>query len=91
MLAVVRIRRPEVRLGGWPLAIVVAVGVGDTLGSFLFAASASYGLVSVTSVLASLYPVVAVALAAVVLKERVARAQRVGIVLTLAGIALIAA
>ena len=40
------------------------VGIGDTLGNLLFAASASYGLVSVTSVLASLYPVVTVALAA---------------------------
>ncbi len=91
VLAVVAVRRPGVGLGGWPLAIVLAVGVGDTLGSFLFAASASHGLVSVTSVLASLYPVVTVALAAVVLKEHVAGAQRVGIVLTFAGIALIAA
>ena len=55
-------RRPTVRLRGWPFAIVIAVGVGDTLGNLLFAASSSHGLVSVTSVLASLYPVVTVGL-----------------------------
>ena len=84
-------RRPTVRLRGWPLAIVLAVGVGDTLGNLLFAASASHGLVSVTSVLASLYPVVTVVLAAIVLKEHIAGGQRVGVMLTLTGVALIAA
>jgi len=83
-------RRPNVRLRGWPLWIVLAVGVGDTLGNLLFAASASHGLVSVTSVLASLYPVVTVGLAAIVLKEHIAGGQRVGVVLTLTGVALIA-
>ena len=84
-------RRPNVRLRGWPLWIVLAVGIGDTLGNLLFAASASHGLVSVTSVLASLYPVVTVGLAAIVLKEHVAGGQRLGVVLTLTGVALIAA
>jgi drug/metabolite transporter (DMT)-like permease len=84
-------RRPNVRLRGWPLWIVLGVGLGDTLGNLLFAASSSHGLVSVTSVLASLYPVVTVVLAAIVLKEHVAGGQRVGVVLTLAGVALIAA
>ena len=91
IVAAVAARRPKVRLGGWPLWIVVAVGVGDTLGNLLFAASASHGLVSVTSVLASLYPVVTVVLAAMVLKEHVAGGQRLGVVLTLTGVALIAA
>jgi drug/metabolite transporter (DMT)-like permease len=55
----------------------------------LFAASSSHGIVRVTSVLASLYPVVSVVLAAVVLHERIAGLQRVGAVLTLAGVVLI--
>ena len=59
------------------------------MGNLLFAGSASYVLVSVTSVLASLYPVVTVALAAVTLNEHVPRLQRIGIVLTLVGVALI--
>jgi drug/metabolite transporter (DMT)-like permease len=90
VVAAVAIRRPPVRLGGRRLAFVVAVGVGDTLGNLLFAASSGFGLVSLTSVLASLYPVVTVALAAVVVGERVSRAQKIGIALTITGIALIA-
>ena len=90
VIAAVAARRSAVRLGGPVLWVVLAVGVGDTLGSLLFAASAGSGLVSITSVLASMYPVVTVALAAIVLHEHVAGAQRVGIVMTFAGIALIA-
>ena len=48
-----------------------------------------HGLVSLTAVLASLYPIVTVLLAAAVLHERVAPLQRPGIVLTLTGVALI--
>src|SRR5437763_8976095 len=56
----------------WPLALV---GLGDMFGNLLYAASSAYGLVSVTAVLASLYPIVTVALARVALAERVARSQ----------------
>ena len=87
--AAVAVRRPALRLRPRDLAIVVAVGVGDTLGNVLFAASSSHGLVSLTSVLASLYPIVTVLLAAAVLHEHVSGSQRVGIVLTLTGVVLI--
>jgi len=72
----------------WPLALV---GLGDMFGNLLYAASSAYGLVSVTAVLASLYPIVTVALARVVLAERVARSQEAGVALTLAGVVLISA
>jgi drug/metabolite transporter (DMT)-like permease len=91
VLVAVAVRRPPIRLVRWPLVIVVAAGCADTLGNLLFAASSAHGVVSVTSVLASLYPVVTVVLAAVVLKERIGGAQRVGVVLTLTGIVLISA
>jgi drug/metabolite transporter (DMT)-like permease len=91
VVGAVVIRRPRLRLRGRPLLVVAGVGVGDTLGNLLFAASSGHGIVSLTSVLASLYPVVTVLLAAVVLKERVARAQLAGIVLTLTGVGLISA
>ena len=90
VLAAVAVRRPALRLGGWKLLIVLGVGLGDTLGNVLFAGAASQGgLESLTSVLASLYPVVTVMLAAFVLHERVASVQRVGAALALTGIVLI--
>jgi uncharacterized membrane protein len=86
---IVAAQRIPLRLGRRELAIAAAAGIGDTLGNVLFAASSGHGLVSLTSVLASLYPVVTVALAATVLHERVARMQKAGIALTLAGVVLI--
>ena len=44
-----------------------------------------------TSVLASLYPIVTIVLARAVIGEQVARSQRAGIALTLGGVALISA
>jgi drug/metabolite transporter (DMT)-like permease len=90
--AVALVQRPALRLEGWKIAVVIGVGLGDALGNVLFAAAAGQGgLVSLTSVLASLYPIVTVLLAAVVLHERVARLQALGVALTLTGVILIAA
>jgi drug/metabolite transporter (DMT)-like permease len=83
--------RPTLRLGGVSLLIVVAVGVGDTIGNVAFAAASRSGLVSLTSVLASLYPILTIALAFFVLGEHIGRGRRIGIALTLGGVALIAA
>jgi drug/metabolite transporter (DMT)-like permease len=87
--AAVAVQRPALRLSRRDLVIVLAVGIGDTIGNVLFAASSGEGLVSLTAVLASLYPVVTVLLAASILRERVAPLQRAGIVMTLTGVALI--
>ena len=61
--AAVAAARPRLRLQPRDLAICALVGIGDTLGNALYAASARSGLESLTSVLASLYPIVTVALA----------------------------
>ena len=63
----------------------------DMVGNLMFAAASSKGLVSITSVLASLYPIITVLLARILLAERVARSQEAGILLTLAGVGLISA
>ena len=73
------------------LPVLVLIGCLDTGGNTFFAAASSYGSVSVTSVLASFYPVVTVLLARHHLRERVQRLQEVGIVLTIAGIVLVSA
>ncbi len=74
------------------LLVLAAIGLLDTGGNTLFAAaSASHGLLSVVSVLASLYPAVTVLLARFALGERVERSQNIGILVTLAGVVLISA
>jgi drug/metabolite transporter (DMT)-like permease len=82
-------QRIDVRLSPRMAAIAVGAGIVDTVGNVCFAASSQHGLVSLTAVLASLYPVVTVLLAASILHERVAPLQRTGIALTLAGVVLI--
>jgi drug/metabolite transporter (DMT)-like permease len=91
ILGAVAIRRPPLAVAPIEVPLIALIGVGDMLGNFLFAAASTSGLVSITSVLASLYPIVTVLLARLVLKEGVARSQEVGIVLTLAGVAFISA
>jgi drug/metabolite transporter (DMT)-like permease len=90
-LTVLALRRPP--RGIRPhLPVLAAIGVFDTGGNVLFAAAAQeHGLLSVVSVLASLYPVVTVLLARTALRERVQRTQEAGVVVTLAGVALVSA
>jgi uncharacterized membrane protein len=74
------------------LGALVAIGLLDTGGNVLFAAASSrHGLLSVVSVLASLYPVVTVMLARLVLGERLQLTQNFGAVTTLTGVVLISA
>jgi drug/metabolite transporter (DMT)-like permease len=89
ILAAVAVRRPSLAVAPVQVPILALIGTGDMLGNLLFAAASSSGLVSITSVLASLYPIVTVVLARILLAERVARSQEAGIGLTLAGVALI--
>lgn len=91
VLAVALALRPRLPRGRTDLAALAVVGFLDMTANVLFAAASTRGLVSVVSVLASLYPVVVVILARTVLQERIARGQQAGIVLALAGVALISA
>jgi drug/metabolite transporter (DMT)-like permease len=84
-------RRPALAVAVSDLPLLCFVGFGDMFGNLLFAAASSRGLISIVSVLASLYPIVTVLLARAVLSERVARTQEGGVLLTLAGVALISA
>jgi drug/metabolite transporter (DMT)-like permease len=91
VLATIAVQRPTLAIPLPQVPLLAVIGLGDMFGNLLFAAASGYGLVSITSVLASLYPIVTILLARAILKERVARSQELGIVLTLAGVALIAA
>ena len=83
--------RPKVGLRPVDMRTLAIVGVLDITANGLFALAATKGLVSVVAVLSSLYPVMTVILARVVLKERLAAVQRIGAFTALAGVALISA
>ncbi len=79
--------RPE----GGLLPLLAAVGIFDTTANVLVAAAADHGAIGVVAVLGSLYPIVTILLARLVLGERLAAAKRVGGGVALAGAALVAA
>jgi len=83
------LRPPTARRADLPA--LAAIGVLDTGGNVFYAAASENGLLSVVSILASLYPIVTVLLARAVLHERVHRSQELGIALALSGIVLISA
>jgi drug/metabolite transporter (DMT)-like permease len=83
--------RPKLGIKPADMRTLAIVGVLDIAANGLFALAATKGLVSVVAVLSSLYPVMTVILARYVLKERLARIQRLGAFAALAGVALISA
>lgn len=76
---------------GLPLRLALTAGVLDTVSNVAMLLALQASLLSLASVLMSLYPAATVALAMVVLKERATRWQAAGMVLALASVALIAA
>ncbi|HVQ18940.1 MAG TPA: EamA family transporter [Actinomycetes bacterium] len=70
---------------------LTGVGLGDAGANGAFAWSSSLGLLSVTAVLGSLYPVATLLLARTLLHERLTRLQGYGVSLALVGILLLAA
>jgi drug/metabolite transporter (DMT)-like permease len=83
--------RPTLPRDGASIAVLGMVGVLDLGANGLYALATTKGLLSVVSVLGSLYPAVTVVLARFVLAERIARVQEVGVVLALAGVIAISA
>lgn len=83
--------RPRLAVGAVSTRALVAVGMFDITANSLFALGSTEGLVSVVAVLASLYPVVVVVLAHLVLRERVRRLQLGGAAAAILGVALISA
>lgn len=80
--------KQQIAIGIW--AIVATAGVFDVGANLTYAYASTLSVLTVVAILGSLYPAVTVALARIVHGERMTRIQHVGIVVALAGVALIA-
>jgi drug/metabolite transporter (DMT)-like permease len=82
---------PRVMPGRRAWLLLAFVGAADTGATLLYGAASTRGLLSVVAVLSSLYPIVIVVLARILLNERIARPQLAGVAVALGGVALISA
>jgi uncharacterized membrane protein len=83
-------QRATLRLPPRALGVVALVGLADVSANALFAFASGHGLLALVSVLGSLYPVMTLLLAHVLLGERLTRAQKAGVAIALAGVVAIA-
>jgi drug/metabolite transporter (DMT)-like permease len=90
ILALLAVRRPAARPSPRLVLGLTIIGLVDLLATSLLSLANTRGELSIVSVVGSMYPVMTVILAAVVLHERLRVPQRAGIVLALAGVALVA-
>jgi len=80
----------QLKVGVRDLPLLAVIGAFDVGANATFSYASRHGLLSVVSVLSSLYPAVTVILARSVHSERLRAVQLVGVLSALAGIALIA-
>jgi uncharacterized membrane protein len=76
---------------GVPLRLAVAAGLLDSVANIAMLLALHSSMLSLAGVLMSLYPAATVVLAIVVLRERVTRAQQIGMALAGVSVAMIAA
>jgi drug/metabolite transporter (DMT)-like permease len=90
-LAVLAWRRRMPPPPGRTALVLVAAGTLDCGATALYAVANTKGALSIVSVVGSLYPVMTLILARIVLHERIRPVQRAGVAAALAGVAMIAA
>jgi drug/metabolite transporter (DMT)-like permease len=84
------VRPPAVRFPTAMLPELLSIGCLDATANTLIAVASGIGLLSLVAVGGSLFPIVTVILARVILSERLARVQQLGVALALTGVVLIA-
>jgi drug/metabolite transporter (DMT)-like permease len=89
LLPVAIYRRAFARIRGRLLLIAVVAGCCDALANMFFVLASHSGLLSIASVLTSLYPATTVLLAITLLHEHTSKAQRAGLALAGAAIVLV--
>lgn len=90
LLVVVRSRGVEIEVRRGDLPVLLAIGLFDVGANGAYAFASQSDLVSVSAVLASLYPVATVLLARRFQSERLGGVQLVGVALALVGVVLLA-
>jgi drug/metabolite transporter (DMT)-like permease len=91
LLVAAAIVRPKLGAARSHAPALAVAGTLDVSANLLFAAATTKSLISLVSVAGSLYPVITVLLARLLLHERVHRIQEAGVVAALGGVVLIAA
>ncbi len=91
LLPAVGFSRPPLRFKATHLPAVCAIGLLEGLAAFFYTAATTKGLLSLVSVISSLYPGVSILLAALILKERLHRYQIAAVLLIVLGVSLISA
>lgn len=89
ILPLAYVRHAYARVRGRTLALALGAGTFDALANLFFLLSARDGLLSLASVLTSLYPAFTVILAVGLLHEHVSRIQLVGLTMAAAAVVLI--
>ncbi|MBI5582392.1 MAG: EamA family transporter [Deltaproteobacteria bacterium] len=74
----------EIEKNGWGIGYAVLAGIAGSIGSIFFYLALKQGKASVVVPLTALYPLVAVALSVLFLKEEISGVNVIGIILALA-------
>lgn len=90
VVVAVLVTRPELRGIPASIGVLFVIGAFDILANTLFAVASTMGLLPIVAVGGSMYPAFTIALAHLVVGERLGRAQRFGVAVALAGVVLIA-
>jgi len=83
--------RPPLKIKATHIPAVSAIGMLEALAAFAYTAATTKGLLSLVSVISSLYPGVSILLAALILKERLRTYQFAAVILIFLGVSLISA
>jgi drug/metabolite transporter (DMT)-like permease len=89
ILPLARARGAFAIVRGRMLGVILVAGACDALANLCFLIASRHGLLSLASVLTSLYPAITVLLAVSLLREHTSRTQRIGLALALGSIVLI--
>lgn len=84
-------KRPSLKIHAVHMPAVFAIGILDAIAVFAYTTATTKGMLSLVSVISSLYPVVSIILAVLIFKERLRGFQLWGVTLIILGVATLSA